>query len=63
MLRRGQVPVELRPKSFVLLGYLVRHAGRVIPKDELLDAVWNDVTVTEDSVTQCIRDIRLALGA
>lgn len=63
VLRRGQAPVELRPKSFALLGYLVRHAGRVIPKDELLDAVWNDVTVTEDSVTQCIRDIRLALGA
>lgn len=63
VLRRGQAPVELRPKSFALLGYLVRHAGRVIPKEELLDAVWNDVTVTEDSVTQCIRDIRLALGA
>lgn len=54
--------VALRPKSFDLLVYLLQNAGRVIPKDELLDAIWPDVTVTEDSLTQCIRDIRLALG-
>ena len=32
--------VELRPKSFDLLAYLVRNAGRVVPKGELMDAVW-----------------------
>lgn len=61
MLTKGAVPVMLRAKSFAVLAYLVRNAGRVIAKDELFDAVWNDVTVTEDSLTQCIRDIRLAL--
>lgn len=54
--------VALRPKSFALLCHLARNAGRVLTKDELLSAVWPDVTVTEDSLTQCIHDIRRALG-
>lgn len=54
--------VALRAKSFDLLTYLVRNAGRVISKSELLDAVWPDVTVTEDSLTQAVHDIRRALG-
>lgn len=54
--------IALRAKSFELLTYLVRNAGRVISKDELLDAVWPDVTVTEDSLTQAVHDIRRALG-
>jgi len=54
--------VALRAKSFELLTYLVRNADRVISKDELLDAVWPDVTVTEDSLTQAVHDIRRALG-
>lgn len=62
LLSRNGKAVELRPKSFALLHYLARNAGRVLSKDELLDAVWSDVTVTEDSLTQCIRDIRLVLG-
>jgi TolB-like protein len=36
--------------------------GRVVPKSELMDAVWPDVYVTEDSLTQSIREIRKALG-
>lgn len=54
--------IALRPKSFDLLGYLLRHAGRVVGKEELLDAVWPNVTVTEDSLTQAISDIRRALA-
>jgi adenylate cyclase len=62
LLSKDGKAVDLRPKSYALLHYLVGHAGRVLSKDELLDAVWNDVTVTEDSLTQCIRDVRTALG-
>lgn len=62
LLSRGSAAIELRPKSYALLSYMARNRGRVLSKDELLEAVWNDVTVTEDSLTQCIRDIRLALG-
>jgi adenylate cyclase len=53
---------ELRPKSFEVLRYLVEHAGRIVTKDELLNAIWPDVTVTDESLTQCISDIRRALG-
>jgi DNA-binding winged helix-turn-helix (wHTH) protein len=54
--------VYLRPKSFAMLLYLVRNAGRVVSKDELMSAVWPVVTVTEDSLTQCVRDVRRVLG-
>lgn len=60
---RDGTEVSLRPKSFALLAYMVQRAGRVFAKDELLGAVWPDVIVTEDSLTQCIHEIRQALGA
>lgn len=59
---KGTEDVTLRPKSFALLSYLVRHAGRVVHKDELIETLWPDVTVTEDSLTQCVSDVRRALG-
>ncbi len=52
---------QLRPKSFDVLLYLARHPGRVVPKDELVTAVWPNVFVTENSLVQCISDIRVAL--
>ena len=53
--------VSLRPKSFEVLCYLLQHGGRVVGKDELIGAVWTDVTVSDESVTRCISDIRRAL--
>jgi predicted ATPase/DNA-binding winged helix-turn-helix (wHTH) protein len=61
-LRRDAREVELRPKCFELLRYLVENAGRLVSKDELIDAVWPNVFVTEDSLTRCVSDIRHALG-
>jgi len=55
-------PLELRPKSFEVLRYFVEHPDRLISKDELLDAVWANVHVTEDSLTRCISEIRAALA-
>ena len=60
-LRAGDRVVELRPKSFDVLAYLVERAGRPAGKDEIIQAVWPDVTVTEESLTRCVSDIRLAL--
>ena len=40
--------VDLRPKSFEVLRYLVEHAERIVSKDELIKAVWPDVIVTEE---------------
>jgi TolB-like protein/DNA-binding winged helix-turn-helix (wHTH) protein/tetratricopeptide (TPR) repeat protein len=61
-LRRGDREVELRPKSFEVLCYLVEHAGRLVTKNEIIDAVWPDVVVTDDSLTRCVSDVRAALG-
>lgn len=67
-LRQGRLwdasgDIQLRPKPFALLGYMARHAGRVLSKDELLDAVWPDVIVTEDSLSQCVHALRDGLGS
>jgi DNA-binding winged helix-turn-helix (wHTH) protein len=60
-LTRGANGISLRPRSFALLCYLARRPGKVVRKTELLEEVWHDVIVTEDSLTQAIRDIRLAI--
>lgn len=57
----GEAEVSIRPKSFEVLCALVRSAGAVVSQQELLDAVWGDAVVTEDSVRQCIADARRAL--
>jgi TolB-like protein/tetratricopeptide (TPR) repeat protein len=54
--------VALRPKSLDLLLALARNPGRVTSRDELFDAVWPNVTVTEGSIAQCVREVRRAIG-
>jgi DNA-binding winged helix-turn-helix (wHTH) protein len=61
-LRAGEQDIELRPKSFEVLCYLVRNAERLVAKQELLDAIWPNVIVTGDSISQCIRELRSKLG-
>lgn len=55
-------PIALRPKSVALLEALLRRQGRVVAPGTLLDEVWGEVAVTPDSVTQCVIEIRRALG-
>jgi DNA-binding winged helix-turn-helix (wHTH) protein/TolB-like protein/Tfp pilus assembly protein PilF len=59
---RDGATVPLRPKTFSLLLYLVDRAGSVVSKHELLDAVWQGVVVTDDSLTQAVSELRHALG-
>ena len=54
--------IKLRPKSFATLRYLVQNNGRLISKDELIDAVWPDTAVTDNSLVQCLKEVREALG-
>ena len=54
--------VRLRPKSFDVLCHLAEHRGRLVTKSELMEAVWGRTVVTEGSMTQCVIDIRRALG-
>ncbi len=59
---RGGEEVKLRPKVFETLQYLVGHPGRLVPKDELMKALWPDSFVTDDSLVQCFVELRRALG-
>jgi DNA-binding winged helix-turn-helix (wHTH) protein len=61
-LRAGEQDIELRPKVFEVLQYLVHNAGRLVAKQELLEAIWPNVTVSNDSILQCIRELRDKLG-
>jgi len=62
-LRRPDGEAFLRPKAHTLLAHLAQNMGRVVPKAELMDTAWPGIYVTEDSLTQSIREIRKALGA
>lgn len=53
----------LRAKTLALLNLLLEHAGQLLSQDEILDRVWPNVTVAPASVTQCISELRHALGA
>ena len=53
---------RLRPKTLEILRLLAGNAGRVLSKQQLMEAVWPNVHVGEDSLFQCIREIRTALG-
>jgi DNA-binding winged helix-turn-helix (wHTH) protein/TolB-like protein len=55
-------PIKLRPKTFEMLRLFATSGGRVLSKQELMEAVWPNVHVGEDSLFQCIRELRTALG-
>ena len=53
---------SLQPQVFDLLLYLVENHERVVPKRELLDALWPDAIVTESSIQRAVSLARSALG-
>ena len=59
---RDTTPVPLAPKAFSVLQYLANRPGQLVPKEELLDAVWSGVFVGDAVLKVTIRDIRKALG-
>lgn len=60
-LRLGTREMHLQPLVFDLLVYLVRERVRVVSKDELLDALWPGVTVTENSLQRAVSALRAVL--
>jgi DNA-binding winged helix-turn-helix (wHTH) protein/tetratricopeptide (TPR) repeat protein len=54
--------IRLRPKAFSLLLLLLENNGRVVGKQEVIDALWPNVHVGEDGLFQCVREVRVALG-
>lgn len=61
-LLRGTEEVRLRPQSLDVLWYLAGNANRLVTKEELFRSVWGDTVVTDDSLTQCLVEVRRALG-
>jgi DNA-binding winged helix-turn-helix (wHTH) protein len=59
---RGDELVPLRPKPFAVLARLVAHAGRLVTKEALFEAIWPDTAVSDAVLKAHIRRIRLALG-
>src|SRR5262249_17990390 len=61
-LRAADREVALRPKNFELLRYLVENPDRLVTKEELLKAIWPNVTVTDESLMRCVSEVRHAIG-
>ena len=54
--------IKLRPKLYEALQYLLQNCGRLVAKQELIAAVWPGAFVTDDSLVQCVLELRRALG-
>jgi DNA-binding winged helix-turn-helix (wHTH) protein len=61
LMREGTV-VPLSPKLVELLLHLVARPGTLVTKEALFAAVWPDVVVTDNALTQAVSDLRQALG-
>lgn len=61
-LRHRGDEVTLRPKTFEVLKFLVERHGQVVSKSALIDGVWPDAAITDNSLAQCVSEIRRALA-
>lgn len=59
---RGDVEVQLRPKTYAVLQYLAERPARLVTKEELLRRVWPDVRVNDGALKVCMAELRSALG-
>src|ERR1700761_3635648 len=61
LIKAGEaLPVE--PKAFRVLLFLLNNPGRLVTKDEIIGAVWNDCAVSDNSLTRSIATLRRLLG-
>ena len=61
-LRRNGRPRKVEPKVFDLVTHFARNPGRVFSRDDLIAAVWRGRTVSDSTVSTCIKSARKALG-
>jgi len=54
--------INLRPQSLEVFRVLLNHSDTIVSKDFIFKEVWGNSIVTEDSIVQCIADIRRGLG-
>jgi DNA-binding winged helix-turn-helix (wHTH) protein/TolB-like protein/Tfp pilus assembly protein PilF len=62
LLLRGPNEIRLRPQTFDVLSVLAQSPNRVVSKEALFASVWGSVSVTDDSLVQCVHELRAALG-
>lgn len=60
-LRGSGGEIALRRKTFDVLRYLLHNPDRVVSKAELVEAVWGGTAVGDESLAQCISELRHAL--
>ena len=60
--RQDGSELRLRPKTFAMLRFFLDNPGRLMSRDELIGRLWPGVAVTDDSLTQCVGDLRQAFG-
>lgn len=61
-LLRGDEEIKLRPQSFDVLKYLIENSGELVTRDVLHNEIWGSRAVTDDSLAQCVVEVRRALG-
>src|SRR6476661_9351392 len=59
---RDGLPLEVTPKLLDLLLHLIEHAGELVTKEQLLDALWPGANVTDNALAQAVSELRQALG-
>jgi TolB-like protein/DNA-binding winged helix-turn-helix (wHTH) protein/Flp pilus assembly protein TadD len=59
---RGDERVQITPKAFDVLRYMVENAGRLVTQDELLEALWPETYVNQEVLRKYILEIRKVLG-
>jgi DNA-binding winged helix-turn-helix (wHTH) protein len=62
LLKRDGVELPLPPRVIGVLEVLLRRAGDVVPRQELMDIVWKDAFVTDTSLAEAVSVLRQALG-
>ena len=55
-------PIAITPKAFDALVYLAQHAGELVPRAALVEALWPTTVVEENNLNQAISSLRRVLG-
>jgi TolB-like protein len=61
-LLKADRPIAVQPQVFDVLAFLIANRGRVVSKDEIIEAVWNGRVVSESTLTSRINSARSAVG-
>lgn len=61
-IRRGDEAVHVSPRAMAVLVYLAQADGDVVSRNDLLDAIWPRMAVTQDALSQCIVELRKAFS-